>query len=388
MSSDPFATQHTPLTRREISVQLDEESARELKRAFEEGDSRLTRWFAPLTLKGVELETGKSSMDESELLGVLSPGTARIIGRFFKRSVEFTDYQRREILAGRGERLVYGNYVVQDLCGKGGEASVYKAFDVVSERVEAIKVFDLEALAGDREYLRSRFERGLAASARLDDPNVVKMLSYQVEPELILLAMEFVVGPDLGTKAGVEASHTPGSAPFDVSERDAVEWIKQAARGLQHGHERRVIHRDVKPSNLLLDEQENMVRVADWGLARIDDDRTCITFGGLGTCYWKSPEQALRPDRVDHRTDIYSLGCTLYSILTGTVMYTGETSVMVELAHVEQPTPSINATRPISPQVEEVYQKMVAKNAGDRYPTMTAVIEALNNCQVPAAANS
>ncbi len=174
----------------------------------------------------------------------------------------------------------------------------------------------------------------------------------------------------------------------------AVNYILQAARGLEYAHTKGVIHRDIKPGNLLLDSKGN-IKVLDMGLARFDlsgEDvatRSQLTSDGaaMGTVDYMSPEQAADSRRADARTDIYALGCTLHYLLSGKPVYPGETIVERIIAHRETPVPSLGEIQPgMPPRLEAIFRRMIAKSVGDRYQTMSEVIAELERLSPPGAA--
>src|SRR5262249_48033450 len=182
------------------------------------------------------------------------------------------------------------------------------------------------------------------------------------------------------------------NGPFPVEQ--AVRFILQAARGLAAAHKIGIVHRDIKPANLLVDKQ-GTVKILDMGLARLSGDRESgqqadLTNTGtvMGTVDYMSPEQALDTKTADARADIYSLGCSLFYLLTGQAMYQGDTLMKKLMAHQNQPIPSLRAIRPEVPeQIEAVFSKMVAKHVGDRHQAMSEVIadlERLRSHQGPA----
>ena len=187
------------------------------------------------------------------------------------------------------------------------------------------------------------------------------------------LAMEYVEGKDLATVVKERG-------PLPVQQ--AVECILQAARGLQYAHGKGIVHRDIKPGNLLLDN-EGTVKILDMGLALIAGseaalggaERLTTTGQVMGTCDYMAPEQSLDTHQADARADIYSLGCTLYRLLTGHPPYQGETFAKLFLMHLESPIPSLCAARPeVSRSLDAVYQRMLAKKPEDRYQSMAEVI--------------
>src|SRR5262249_21681428 len=194
-------------------------------------------------------------------------------------------------------------------------------------------------------------------------------------PKGLFLVMEFVDGRDLG-------SEVADRGPLSAS--DAVDCIVQAGRGLAYAHHHGVVHRDVKPANLLRDTA-GVVKVADLGLARITSEsgavNTSLTQAGsiLGTADYIAPEQALDSANIDHRVDIYSLGCTLYFLLAGRPMYTATSLMGLLLKHRDAPIPSLLEVRPDIPQeIDALYRRMAAKKPESRYPTMAQVVEALD----------
>jgi serine/threonine protein kinase len=163
-----------------------------------------------------------------------------------------------------------------------------------------------------------------------------------------------------------------------------LDFMLQAARGLQFAHVRDVVHRNVKPGNLLV-SLDGMVKILDMGLASYDDESgEQLTQPGqmLGTVDYMSPEQATDARNADQRADIYSLGCTMYRLLTGQVPYAAKNAVLKAIAHAQSPIPALRSIRADVPEsLELAYQRMVAKSPAARFPSMTAVIEALEACR-------
>ena len=235
-----------------------------------------------------------------------------------------TPYQVNQLLQGRGGNLVLGSYLLLERLGEGGAGQVFKARHQKMNRVIALKLIRKELLA-DAEVL-GRFYREIQIVSQLDHPNVVHAFDAGPAGPTHFLAMEYVEGTDLGklVKQG---------GPLPVEQ--ACEYIRQAALGLQHAHERGLVHRDIKPHNLILSLKEALIKVTDLGLARLarpaNDEATAVLTGGvkstgtltpenavmMGTLDYLSPEQALDFHKADIRSDIYSLGCTFYYLLTG-----------------------------------------------------------------------
>ena len=289
---------------------------------------------------------------------------------------KLTAYQRQMLLEGKGNSLVLGNYVILDKLGEGGMGQVFKARHRRMGRIVALKI--LPPWASSTPAAVQRFQREVEAASKLLHPNVVTAYDADEAAGTHFLVMEFVEGTDL-------ASLVERQGPLPVSQ--AVDYILQAARGLEYAHSQGIIHRDIKPSNLLLSNQ-GVVKILDLGLVRFQelsgDEQTAspdgLTKTGqiMGTVDFMPPEQSLDAKRVDHRADIYSLGCTLFYLLTGKPLFEGETLVEKILAHRQKPVPSLQSIRPDVPQaLDFVFKKMVAKRPEQRYASMREVIREL-----------
>jgi serine/threonine protein kinase len=219
-----------------------------------------------------------------------------------------------------------------------------------------------------------RFRREVRAAARLSHPNIVTTHDAEDAGDTHLLVMEYVEGVSLG-RLGKEGG------PLSVAE--ACGYVRQAALGLQHAHERGMVHRDVKPDNLIRCA-DSTVKVLDFGLAVLTAEGTeglTSTNVVMGTPDYMAPEQAEDPRGADPRSDVYSLGCTLFYLLTGKVPYPAPTSLLKILTHREKPVPSIREARSDVPDVPDVLaavlERMLAKKPEDRYQTASAVAAAL-----------
>jgi len=296
------------------------------------------------------------------------------------RQKKLTAYQAQQVYAGKGKSLVLGNYVILDKLGQGGMGLVLKAEHRRMERLVALKVLSPKVTKSP-EAVR-RFQREVKAAARLTHPNIVIAHDADEAAGTHFLVMEYVDGADLSSLV-----KSRGPLPLD----QALDCILQAARGLSYAHEHGVVHRDIKPANLLLDRQ-GTVKILDMGLARLDtagaqQDQLTGTGQIMGTVDFMPPEQALDTKHADARADIYSLGITLWNLLTGRVAYEGDTLLAKMLAHREAPIPSLcDARQDASRELDTVFAKMVAKTPEARYQTMTEVIADLERCRTGASA--
>jgi hypothetical protein len=279
-----------------------------------------------------------------------------------------------------------GNYRIIAKLGEGGMGLVFKAQDLRSEQVVALKM-----LQPDARYellVRQRFQREVSLARRLRHPHIVTALDAGEDRGILFLVMEYISGKDLG-RLLAELGPRPAA--------QAVDWVVQAARGLEHAHAAGVIHRDIKPSNLLLDAG-GTIKVLDLGCARLENSAnattgstTSLTQSGalLGTCDYIAPEQALNSKHAGPAADIYSLGCTLHFLLTGQPLYGGQSTMEKLLAHREQAIPLLAAARPDVPaQLDAIFQCMVAKKVEDRFQCMSEVIAALEDCRRALIADS
>ncbi|MCE9607262.1 MAG: protein kinase [Planctomycetia bacterium] len=281
---------------------------------------------------------------------------------------KLTALQAREIIAGRGSKLMLGDYTILSEIGAGGMGKVYKAQHRRMKRIVALKVMSNAAMK-DEAAVR-RFQREVEAAARLEHPNIVTAYDSGDAGDVKYLVMQFVDGGDLS-----DLVKTKG--PLSVEK--AVEYVSQTARGLAYAHSRGVIHRDIKPANLLLNKDGN-VKVLDMGLARMEDGGGDLTGTEqvMGTVDYMSPEQASDTKNVDARADIYALGCTLWYLLTGKKVFDCDTMIGRLMKHRDAPPPSLVKERDDVPwPLEQAFHKMVAKRPQDRYQSMDEVLAAL-----------
>jgi len=263
--------------------------------------------------------------------------------------------------------LIGGRYEIEELVGTGGMSSVYRARDSVLERRVALKILH-EHFSADPEYVE-RFRREARAIARLNHPNIVTVIDRG----------------EFGKRQFIVFEHIPGENLKEVVEREgqlpvaqALALTHQIARGLAFAHQHGVVHRDVKPQNVLVDES-GTAKVTDFGIARSLDPGEELTQTGtlLGTSDYIAPEQA-SGEPVDARSDQYSLGVLLYELLTGEVPYPADSFMAVAMRHLRDPVPSVRERRRDVPdRVDKIVARAMAKRPADRFPSTEAMMGAI-----------
>lgn len=257
------------------------------------------------------------------------------------------------------EQLISGRYRIKSLIGTGGMANVYKAYDEESQRVVALKVLKDEH-RGDLEFVR-RFEREAQAVLMLSHENIVRSYDVGEDGDVSYIVLEYVAGKTLKEIIKEEGPLQP---------KAAVNYVCQVLDALSHAHERGIIHRDVKPQNVIVTPR-GKVKLTDFGIAR-DAAATTRTFAGtnvIGSVHYISPEQA-RGDNATAGSDIYSCAIMLYEMLTGSVPFSGDNSVAVALKHLqEEIVPPIQVNPKIPRSLSDVVVKAAAKNINMRYFT-------------------
>ncbi|MBL1074811.1 serine/threonine protein kinase [Nocardia sp. 2] len=257
----------------------------------------------------------------------------------------------------------FAEYVIERELGRGGMGTVYLARHPRLPRLTVLKVLNGD-LFSDPES-RARFEREAELAARLDHPNIVSVYDRGAEGERLWISMQYVQGED--------ASGSTGPMPADR----AVRIIGEVAQGLDYAHRKGVLHRDVKPANILLehgtDGHPDRVLLSDFGIARLRDDAGHLTRTGTftATLAYASPEQLSGTD-LGPRADQYSLACTLFRLLTGTGPYEAEHPGVVMQGHLYEAVPTLGSARPDLPaELDAVLAKAMSKRPEDRYPTCT-----------------
>jgi eukaryotic-like serine/threonine-protein kinase len=297
---------------------------------------------------------------------------AQDFGKHLVQTRRATMFQVSAIFSGRPPRLLMGDYELLEKLATGGMGDVYKAVERKSGAIAVVKVLPA-ASAGDVELLQ-RFQREVKLLSEVQHPNVVGAFDAGEAEGCHFLAMEFVDGLDLGRMVKLRGPMTP---------EDAVECVRQAAVGLAYAHECGVVHRDVKPSNLMLDHQ-GAVKILDLGLARIlhNDEGLTSTGSVLGSIDYMAPEQGNDSKAADHRADIYALGCTLFYLLTGRIVFDAKNISQKLIAHQDAPPPSLDSVCPTIPRkLDQLYLKMLAKDPKDRPSHMKDVVASLKKIQ-------
>ncbi len=265
-----------------------------------------------------------------------------------------------------GKRLA-DRYEIQEEIGKGGMAQVYKAWCNLLNRYVAIKVLK-EEFKDDKEFVH-RFNVEAQAAARISNPHVVSIYDVGYENGLYFIVMEYVEGITLKEYIAEKGK---------LSWREAVSYASQICEGLEAAHKNQVVHRDIKPQNIIM-APDGTLKVTDFGIARATNGQATVTMANtaIGTVHYLSPEQA-RGGYTDARTDIYSMGVVLYEMLTGKLPFTDDSPVAVAIKHIQEAPAPIKEFAPSVPDsVAKVTMKAMAKNPEDRYATAGAFVKDL-----------
>ncbi|RMG38177.1 MAG: serine/threonine protein kinase, partial [Planctomycetota bacterium] len=280
-----------------------------------------------------------------------------------------TPYQSAQLLKGRWNGFYIGKYRLLDLLGRGGMGKVYLAEQITMQRVVAVKVVRPRA-ASDRVNL-ARFVREARAVAQLRHPNVVQAYDFDAYGGVPYIVMEYIEGLNCD-----EILLHFGPVPYP----QACDFIMQAAEGLQHAHELGLVHRDIKPGNLIV-ESTGTLKILDLGLVTClgpEDGQLTKRDEHVGTADYLAPEQGLDSRDVDIRADIYSLGCTMYHLLAGHPVFPDRSTTQKLLLHqTTMPTPIRNIVPDVPPEVDAILNKMLAKKREDRFQTPAELAEAL-----------
>jgi serine/threonine-protein kinase len=301
--------------------------------------------------------------------GVYPRDSLRLAERLVADRV-LTPYQGERLLKNKPQSLIFGRYVIIDRIGTGSMGRVYMARHLLMDRIVALKIIAPEYVASARKI--ARFQREIRLISRLDHPNVVRAFDADRIANVPYIAMEYVKGQNL---------HQRLQERGPLSVEDAIQFIAQAAHGLAHAHDQGVVHRDVKPSNLLL-SRDRKLKVLDFGLAVLmepDSDDACRTNDGVavGTIDYMSPEQTCG-QQIDGRSDLYSLGCSMYHLMTRRMLFPG-TSTIERLAHrAKGERVKIGEMHPEFPSgLVEVMEKLLAFRPEERFQSAHDAAEAL-----------
>lgn len=257
-----------------------------------------------------------------------------------------------------------GRYEITELIGVGGMADVYKAIDVMENRTVAVKILKPE-FSGNEEFLR-RFRNESKAIAVLSHPNIVKIYDVGFTDEIQFIVMEYIDGITL--KEFIDQQGV-------LKWKDALHFITQILRALQHAHDKGIVHRDIKPQNIML-FTDGTIKVMDFGIARFSRiDGKTLSDKTIGSVHYISPEQA-RGDMTDERSDIYSVGVMLYEMLTGRKPFDGENPVAIALKHMQEaPVPPREIMPSIPEALEEIVLHAMERNPAKRYQSAAEMIK-------------
>lgn len=268
-------------------------------------------------------------------------------------------------------RVIKGRYKLIDERGRGNFATVYVARDLENNRIYAIKVMHLE-LSNDDDLI-ARFQREAHILSSLNDPHIVRIVDYGEESNMYYIVTDYVDGQNL-------KYYIINDRPMNAAR--ALHYAHQIAEGLDTAYKQGVVHRDIKPQNILISSQDE-VKIADFGLARGRDTVTLTQSNVfMGTAYYISPEQAESGRSADTRSDLYSVATVLFEMLTGYPPFNGETAVDIVIKHMNAPIPSLSRIRnDLPPEMDAFMQKALAKQPKDRYTTPQEFIAALEPLQ-------
>ncbi len=273
-------------------------------------------------------------------------------------------------------KRISGRYKILDMIGGGGMANVYLAHDMILDRDVAVKILRLDFAEND-EFIR-RFHREAQSATSLAHPNIVSIYDVGEEDSIYYIVMEYVEGQTL--KQYIQ-QHSP--VPVDT----ALDIMKQLLSAISHAHQHHIVHRDIKPHNILVDRLGN-VKITDFGIAMaLSSTSITQTNSVLGSVHYLSPEQA-RGGMANKKSDIYSLGIVMFELLTGRLPFSGESAVSIALKHLQSETPSLRRWNPSIPQsVENIVLKATAKDPFHRYENVEDMEEDIRTALEPDRMN-
>src|SRR6266478_8793974 len=268
-------------------------------------------------------------------------------------------------------RVIKGRYKLIDELGRGSFATVYIARDTKNNRIYAVKVMHIE-FSDDGELL-ARFQREAHILLHLSDPHIVRIFDYGDENDIHYIVMDYIDGQNL-------KYHTLTHGPMEALR--ALDYDRQIAEGLDTAYKHGVVHRDIKPQNIVINSND-VVKITDFGLARSRETVTLTQSNVfMGTAYYIPPEQAESGRSADTRSDLYSVAAVLFEMLTGSPPFEGETAVDIVIKHMNEKVPSICRLRHDLPTEMDLFiQKAMAKSPAERYATPQEFIAALEQLQ-------
>lgn len=269
-------------------------------------------------------------------------------------------------------KRISGRYKILDLIGGGGMANVYLAHDIILDRNVAVKMLRQD-LTNDDEFIR-RFRREAQSATSLNHPNIVNIYDVGEEDDIYYIVMEHVDGQTL-------KQYIQHHSPLKVEE--AIDIMQQLTSAISHAHQNNIVHRDIKPHNILIDNDGN-VKITDFGIAMaLSSTSITETNSVLGSVHYLSPEQA-RGGMANKKSDIYSLGIVMFELLTGRLPFSGESAVSIALKHLQSETPSVRRWNPAIPQsVENIVLKATAKDSFHRYNSVEEMEDDLRTALNP-----
>jgi serine/threonine-protein kinase len=289
-----------------------------------------------------------------------------------------TSFQAKRFLSNRPQGLIVGRYIVLDRIGSGSMGRVYRAHHVMMDRVVALKIIAPEIASNERVV--ARFQREMKLVGRLDHPNVVRAFDADQINKVLYIVMEYVTGQSLG-----ERLKKRGPIPIP----EIIDFAAQAALGLAHAHEQGIVHRDVKPTNMLLTANRR-IKILDLGLGVLMEADSAATFAtadgiAVGTVDYMSPEQACGRE-VDGRSDLYGLGCSMYHLLTGRLPFPGHSPIERLGKRIGgRHTPITEYLSEVPSNFVRVLDKLLAHKPHERYATAAEASDALQALLRPRA---
>jgi serine/threonine-protein kinase len=280
-----------------------------------------------------------------------------------------TPYQAKRFLSNKPYGLIVGRYIILDRIGSGSMGRVYKAHHVMMDRIVALKIVAPEIASNDRVV--ARFQREMRLVGRLDHPNVVRAFDADQINKVLYIVMEYVPGRSLGER--LKKGPIP---PLEM-----IEYAAQTCSGLAHAHGQGIVHRDIKPSNLLITE-DRRIKILDLGLGVLMEADSAATFEtadgiAVGTVDYMSPEQACGRE-VDGRSDLYSLGCAVYHLMTAQLPFPGTSPIERLGKRISgRPVPITQLMPDLPATAVRVIDKLMAHKPGDRFATAAEAAEAL-----------